>query len=122
MRNIDILRKISKIVSKVFIFAFMATEKNKLSMRDRFPMNISKELFNTWQQLRRTGDPAKLQKALKLSRPIVDRALNYGNAKNEVTADRISKFFSDRIAEEKANGGSVKLGKASKKLLETVNS
>lgn len=107
----------------------MATGKNKISktdttssMRDRFPMNISQTLFDTWQQLRRKGDPAKLQKELGFSRPTIDRAINYGNVRTDSTADKISKFFSKRLESEKAEGGSVKMGRESKKLLEKVNS
>lgn len=96
------------------------SRKKKLaSMDERFPMNINQDLFDTWQQLKRKGDPKELCKELKLSRPIIDRALKYGHVKNPITADRISKFFSKRVEFEKANP-EPPLTKNSKKLIETV--
>ena len=94
------------------------TKNNKSSMRERFPNNIGNELFITWQQMRRIGDPEKIAKALGLSRPIIDRALVYGNVKNEKTADLISKWFAKRLEQESKSGSSIKTTKASKELID----
>ena len=104
----------------------MATAKKvkgkvtKPSMASRFPMNISQDLFDAWQKLRRTGDPKDICKDLNLSRPVIDRALNFGHVKNlEVTPERISKWFAKRIENEKKNP--TPLGKASAKLVASIS-
>ena len=75
-----------------------------LSMEERFPRTISQELFDAWQILRRSGDPELLCKELNLSRPVIDRALNYGHIKRSGIGDEISKFFQKRLDKEKNKG------------------
>ena len=89
-------------------------------MEERFPMNISSELFETWKKLKRKGDPGALCKALELSRPVIDRALNYGHVKNEKNDERISKFFAKRLEAEKLNPTPAP-GKNSQKLIEAIS-
>jgi len=71
-------------------------------MADRFPLTISKDLFISWQKNRRAGDATQMIKKIKVSRPILDRALNYGNVKSDKLTKDITKFFADRIAAESA--------------------
>ena len=75
-----------------------------LSMAERYPRNVSQQLFDSWQVCRRKNDPKELCKKLKMSRPIIDRALNYGHVKNEKLTQRISAFFNDRYEREKKQG------------------
>jgi hypothetical protein len=79
----------------------------ELSMDDRFPRTINSQLFDAWQILRRSGDPALLCKKTGFSRPIVDRALNYGHVKNPKLANMISEFFDKRLDKEKHRGDSL---------------
>lgn len=93
-------------------------KKGKLSMQERYPMNIPENVFNAWQQLRRKGDPPLIASAINLSRPVIDKALNLGHVKNEKNTERISQFFQKRL--DKERDAPVKIGKASKKLVEAV--
>ena len=74
------------------------------SMQERFPRTIPQEVFDAWQILRQVGDAEKLCTLLKKSRPVVDRALNYGHVKKPVMADKISEFFQKRIEKQKGKG------------------
>ena len=73
-------------------------------MEERFPRTIPQELFDAWQILKRTGDAEKLCKELGKSRPIIDRALNYGHVKKQALAEKISRFFQQRVDKEKNKG------------------
>lgn len=75
-----------------------------LSMQDRFPRTIAIDLYDAWQILKRSGDPIKICKITGLSRPVVDRCLNYGHVKNTWVADKITRFFNERVEKEKAKG------------------
>ena len=70
-------------------------------MQAKYPRTITVELWTAWQNMRRVGDAEKIMKTIKKCRPVVDRALNYGHIKNMRIADKISKFFKDRLEEEK---------------------
>lgn len=85
----------------------MVTTGEKMSMEVRYPRTISLELYDAWQIMRRSGDPGKLHDKLKISRPIIDRALNYGNVKKTGLADKITKFFNDRFEAEKTKGTNI---------------
>lgn len=65
-------------------------------MVEKYPMTIGQELYDAWQLHRRLGDPGRLQKVLKVSRPIVERALNYGHCPNQTNVDKINDFFEKR--------------------------
>lgn len=78
-------------------------------MQEKFPMTITQEMYDAWQTFRRMGDPAKLQKILgaprgKVSRPVVERALNYGHCPNPLFVTRINKYFTARKEEEEQSG------------------
>lgn len=66
-----------------------------------YECTISPDLLATWQKLRRRNDPEAIAKAVGKSRPIIDRALLYGHVKIEGLTSAISKFFSDRLQDEK---------------------
>lgn len=82
------------------------TQETK-TMQERYPRTISQELYDAWQVLRRKGDPEKIRKKVNASRPKVDLALNYGHVHDTKLIDKISKFFKDRLAEEKEDGGTL---------------
>ena len=68
---------------------------------DKYPRTVSKELFAVWNQYRRTGDGQTIADALGYSRPVIDRALNFGHVKAKGLSDQISKFFSKRLTDER---------------------
>lgn len=70
--------------------------------KTKFEMTVSKELFAGWKKNRRRGDTEKLMEITGRSRPVIDRALNFGYAKKEELIDAISNFFITRLQEEKA--------------------
>lgn len=74
------------------------------SMSERYPMKIGQSLFDAWQILRRYGDPGRICKQKKISRPIVDRALNYGHVKDPNVTKKIIAFFQDRVESENNSG------------------
>lgn len=74
-------------------------------MAERYPMTISIQLFDAWQVMRRYGDPGRIVKKYNICRPIVDRALNYGNVKDDRVEKKISEYFNDRFTREQNKGG-----------------
>jgi hypothetical protein len=70
--------------------------------KNKRAQTISDELLATWKSLKRHGDPAKIAKALKKSRPTIDNALIYGAVHNDKLAAQINKFFRDRQESETA--------------------
>lgn len=64
-------------------------------------MNVSVDLFNAWQKLRRRGDPQKMAKQFGLCRAPFDNALNYGNAPKYETVGFVNQFFKERLESEK---------------------
>lgn len=80
-------------------------KEGEQSMEERYPRTIAQQLFDSWQILRRYGDPGRICKAAKISRPIVDRAINYGHVKDPNVTKAINKFFSDRTEKENNTGG-----------------
>lgn len=74
--------------------------EKKPPMAERYPMTISQELYDAWQVCRRKNDSVAICKIAKLSRPIIDRALNYGSVKSERLVKQITKFFKDRYDAE----------------------
>jgi hypothetical protein len=74
------------------------------SMAERYPMTISIQLFDAWQMMRRYGDPGRIVKKYNICRPIVDRAINYGNVKDPRVEKKISEFFNERFKGEEQKG------------------
>ena len=74
---------------------------NMEKKKAKFEMTISKELFAGWKKNRRRGDTEKLMEITGKSRPVIDRALNFGHAKKDELIDAISTFFINRMQEEK---------------------
>jgi len=76
-------------------------------MAKRYPITITPELFELWQNHRRSGDVTnmlngtKTFKKINVSRPILDRALNYGTAVSDDLVQRITEYFTIRIEAEK---------------------
>lgn len=62
-------------------------------MSSRFPMNIDKNVWDKWQECRRKNDAKAICELLDYSRPVIDRALNYGHVKNSELTDKISAYF-----------------------------
>lgn len=67
---------------------------------DKYPMNIPPETLSAWAQNRRKGDPEEIMKALKRSRPIVERALNFGHVKEAWIIPAINDFYTKRLKKE----------------------
>lgn len=82
----------------------MENNTPKRSMAERYPMTINQQLWDGWQIMRRYGDPGRIVTECIISRPIVDRALKYGNVKDPRVEKKISKFFMDRVGKEKSKG------------------
>jgi hypothetical protein len=78
--------------------------QQELTMAERYPMTISIQLYDAWQLMRRYGDPGKICKEYSISRPIVDRALNYGNVKEDRVEKKITEFFNERFDRENNKG------------------
>lgn len=66
----------------------------------KWQRTVSEDLFEAWKKLRRTGDVGLLMKDLKLSRPVIDRALNNGYVSMPELADKINSFFQTRLEAE----------------------
>lgn len=64
---------------------------------------VPQELHEAWLSLRRKGDPEVMAKALRYSRPVIDRALIYGYCSLPELPDAINKFFKARLDKEKAS-------------------
>lgn len=75
-----------------------------LKEAEKFECTIDPELLEAWGKLRRYGDTGILMDKFNLSRPVIDRAINFGYVKKQSLADRITKFFNDRLAREKRSG------------------
>lgn len=75
-------------------------KKVRTSQADKYPMNIPVETFNVWQQNRRMGDPEAMMKAFKCSRPIVERALNFGHVKEAWVVKSVNDFYKNRLKKE----------------------
>lgn len=69
-------------------------------MAKRYPMTISKPLFDTWQKNRRKNDSVKIMEITGMSRPIIDRALNYGHVKDDDIISTITNYFLMRVQNE----------------------
>jgi hypothetical protein len=70
-------------------------------LKQKFPRTIAEELHNAWAALRRKRDPETIAEALKVSRPIIDKALIYGHVTMTGLTDKITKFFEDRLIKER---------------------
>lgn len=76
----------------------------KLTPEEKYPRTISLKVFSAWKDLKRMGDSKLLVNKGLACRPIIDRALNFGHVKSPKLEKKISKFFTDRAAnEEKEN-------------------
>ena len=75
-----------------------------IPMSERYTLTIDRELFEAWGKLKAYGDPGKIATHLNISRPVIDRALNFGYVKKDKVSDGITKFFNDRLAREKRSG------------------
>jgi hypothetical protein len=57
---------------------------------------ISNEVFQLWTQCRKHGDNKKIAEALKVSQPVIERALNFGAVYSEGVEEGITNFFLER--------------------------
>lgn len=62
-----------------------------------YPCTISQSLFLAWQKFRQRKDGETIADALGYSRPVIDRALNFGYVKTQGLDDKISEFFQNRV-------------------------
>lgn len=66
-----------------------------------YARTIPKELLEAWQKYRRRCDGETIADALGYSRPVIDRALNFGYVKTAGLTEKISEFFTDRLNKER---------------------
>jgi len=74
--------------------------KKIYSMKKKYRTTIAEELFDAWKKLRRKGDPEEIMKLSGRSRPIVDRALNYGHVNDSDMVDIITDYYKERLEKE----------------------
>lgn len=79
----------------------------KTNVSKKWPRTIAPELHEAWIKMKRKRDSEAMVKALGRSRPIIDRALNYGFVSLPELTDQISKFFLDRMNQEKKSGAEI---------------
>lgn len=77
----------------------MSKQKNS----EKYPRTIAEELHNAWQKLTRRGDGKAMAEELEYSRPVIDRALNYGYVTFHELPDKINKWLKDRLEKERKN-------------------
>lgn len=66
-----------------------------------YECTIDPQLLESWKRHVRHGDALKIMKEAKLSRPVVDRALNFGYVLSTGIAEKITKYFVKRAEGEK---------------------
>lgn len=69
--------------------------------KSNWPLTIAPELFGAWQKMKRKKDPQVMAEALGVSRPLLTRALNFGNVTKEGLVEQINTFFKTRLEAEK---------------------
>lgn len=69
----------------------------------QYPRTIAEELHEAWQKLKRKRDGELMAKELQYSRPVIDRALNYGYVAMPELPDLISKWLMDRLKNERSS-------------------
>jgi hypothetical protein len=69
---------------------------------------ISDELFQMWKDCRTRGDVNKITEETKLSRPVIERALNSGFVVKEGLADTITYYFAKRLEGSRATTNKLK--------------
>lgn len=67
----------------------------------KYPRTISQVLFDTWQRLKRKGDPGAMAERFHLSRVPFDNALNWGYCPKGDTVDYVNTFYRERLQNEK---------------------
>lgn len=67
----------------------------------KHPRNVALELLQAWQKLRRRGDGQEMAKDLEYSRPVIDRALNFGHVNVPGMVDSINQWFTERLTRER---------------------
>ena len=77
--------------------------------KEPLPRNISVELFEAWNRLRRKNDTVEMSKKYGMSRVPFDNALNFGHVPKSETAQMVNKFFKERLTEEKASAEELNL-------------
>lgn len=75
----------------------MAQQKGNKTV---YELNISPELFEAWGKLKRKKDSETIATKYGFSRPVIDRALNFGYVKLPEVIVRINDFFAERKEEE----------------------
>lgn len=81
-----------------------------MSNKKKPALNISSELFDAWQTLRRTNDAEAIANKYGWSRPTIDNALNYGHVNKQEIIEQISEFFVNRKEKERATAASLTEG------------
>jgi hypothetical protein len=71
--------------------------------KKQWPRTVAEELHESWKTLKRKKDPDVIAKQLGVSRPVIDRALIYGYVSIPDLADKITKYFEDRLNKERGD-------------------
>jgi hypothetical protein len=69
------------------------------------PLTIAPELFEAWKKAKRKGDSTEMAKTLGVSKPVIDRALLYGNVTMVGLSEKVTKYFEDRLKKEREAAG-----------------
>lgn len=74
----------------------------KQKTSEKYPRTVAAELLEAWQRLKRRGDGEVMAEELQYSRPVIDRALNYGYVTLQELPDKINKWLKERLERERA--------------------
>lgn len=72
----------------------------KPTVKKTFERTISEALFETIKMLRRYEDVQKLSDKTGLSRPVIDKALNFGHIRQSSLETSIIEFYEARAKEQ----------------------
>jgi hypothetical protein len=99
------LKYVSKMFQILFIFASVNLKHILNNMRvprkKEWPRTIAEDLHVAWLKVRRPKDGEVIAIALGFSRPVIDRALNFGYVANPDLTEKISEFFTNRLNKER---------------------
>lgn len=79
---------------------------SQVPMAERYPINITSDLFEFFKTAKRYGDGGRIETKLRsqFSRPVIDRVIKYGHCNSPDLLTKVTKFFKDRLEKEKATG------------------
>lgn len=73
-----------------------------MKQRKTFERTIDEALFETIKVLRRVQDAGEITEMTGLSRPTIDKALNFGHIRDLALEKAIIEYYSKRAADQKS--------------------